>query len=161
MKQPSKPELLKIESAKDLIAIRDSLKNPKNTEKEKHIMFAASNEISKLYGKKHPRQKDNCPGCINMIKKQLNNWFTWYDESMEPKTKEPDELPKETIAVVNEEGNLEPKEVYLNPEWKNKAKEIVDLSKLSWQELKSYAASKGINTKGKKKAELIEEINKL
>ena len=38
---------------------------------------------------------------------------------------------------------------------------IVDLTKLKWGELKKYATSKGLSVKGKKKQEIIDEINAL
>ena len=38
---------------------------------------------------------------------------------------------------------------------------IVDLTKLKWGELRKYATSKGISVKGKKKQEIIDEINAL
>lgn len=38
---------------------------------------------------------------------------------------------------------------------------IVDLTKLKWGELRKYATSKGVSVKGKKKQEIIDEVNAL
>ena len=81
-------DITKIESANDLLEIRDRIEDPTvriYTEQEKFLMFKVYNQINKLYG--YGSIKDNCSGCIEIkVVPQMKRWFKAWDE----KNKQPE-----------------------------------------------------------------------
>jgi len=85
-----------------------------------------------------------CPTCLSDAMKCLSAAFidSLVDFKAIPQQRDLEEL----IEEVKQEA---------------KVVEVVDYNSMAWGELKKYAASKGIKVKGKRKPEIIEELNKL
>ena len=112
-----------------------------------------------------------CPTCISDMMKCLS--ADWFNSQVEFKSSIK-EIERESVeakvdfinAFIKEKGDIE---IVLT-----EADSIADLndeprpdnptvhySELSWGKLKAYASSKGINTKGKKKPDILDELKEL
>ncbi len=130
-----------------------------------------------------------CASCVKSMMFNLRRWIKIKEEEktvefkgvpqvnkkdMEVLPKDFSKEPSEVIERISEDlefqGTLEEKTENLNSLANQIAEQmveelsipaIVDLTKLKWGELKKYATSKGLSVKGKKKQEIIDEINAL
>jgi len=104
------------------------------------------NKLADIYEELWPNHKNwgapkinrNCPSCIGDMMKSL---CAYWEQSLKVH-KFPVEDHREKLREVA-------KEVY----------EDVQIRNMKWGELRKYATSKGINTKGKTKAEILAELN--
>ena len=101
-------------------------------------------KIADVYTK-HVRDKafkdPVCIGCVNEVKHMMNQLSGAIDRD-----------GQQPIA-------LSPKIPKLKPKKKQDPKEPkIDVKSMKWGELKTYCKEQGINTKGKKKVELLKEL---
>ena len=101
------------------------------------------NELAKIYeanwrerwGAKEVNR--SCPGCVRDMMKILTYEF----ESMQKEYK----FPKEQVIAR-----------FTKP---NEISDYTDPSCMKWGELRKYATEQGVNTKGKTKQEILEDLN--
>jgi len=120
------------ETVKALLSIRENIERGEvHQGKNKEIAQAAFNEIQAGYGN-HPRRFEGCSGCWVEGNKLLNNWLRMYDQrgKIEQIRLNPPTVKK--LQPIKEKKNkLQPKK---EKEIKTD-KEMVDLSKLTLEEL--------------------------
>jgi len=92
-----------------------------------------------------------CASCVKSMMFNLRRWIKIKEKAEE------DKIKKIALDMVGWTDKFPEEETV---EFKG-VPPIVDLTKLKWGELKKYATSKGLSVKGKKKQEIIDEINAL
>lgn len=124
------------------------------------------NKLADIYEEHFPKNKHwgvskidrGCPTCISDFMKCLS--AEYFKQQVSFKGTQRD--LEDQITEEEKEANVS----FINNLIKEKGViEIVvveeDYTKLSWGKLKAFASSKGINTKGKKKADILAELKEL
>lgn len=91
-----------------------------------------------MYGKTNIEILETDISCGGCVRTMMNNLARW----IRIKELETPKIHKETVEFKG-------------------VPPIVDLTKLKWGELRKYATSKGVSVNGKKKQEIIDEVNAL
>lgn len=162
--------MLTSETAKALLSIREEIFNTSKitySAKEKEIIRAAYAEVQTAMGN-HTSRLEGCEQCFNEPVRILRNWIKMYDERgrVDQLRINPPEVKK--LQPLKERQELKPKEVKKET-IEEVFKEIldstpegvefdIDINTLTWPQLKSFASGLGIKVKGKKKDQILKEL---
>ena len=114
-----------------------------------------------MYGKANIELYPTDMACASCVKSMVNNLRRWINIK---EAEEKEMIKKTALEMVGwtdkfpEEETVEFKGV---PDKKIAGYKVIDLTKMKWGAFKSYCKGKGLNVKGKTRAQLTEELTSL